>query len=317
MAAYFHEEDSGSFAAEPIPVGTLVNWAGAVVSFLLILGLAVWGYQLLMRDVTGVPVVRALEGPMRIAPADPGGEQAEYQGLSVTQVAVEGAEEAPAERVVLAPPPVALTEEDLPVAALIPDTPSTTPEEAEQAQAAPKSAIELALAEALGASIPTSSSGASEDEVETDLTVAEAARVRVIPASVAGVAESPRPPSRPARLERAVAVLAAAAPVPATSQAPVVADGIEVEADDVPPGTRLVQLGAFPSEEGARAAWSDLETEFGDYLDGKKRVVQEASAGGSTFYRLRAMGFEDLSDARRFCSVLVAENANCIPVIRR
>ena len=37
-----------------------------------------------------------------------------------------------------------------------------------------------------------------------------------------------------------------------------------------------------------------------------------ATSGGRTFYRLRAMGFEDLSDARRFCSALVAENAECM-----
>jgi hypothetical protein len=32
---------------------------------------------------------------------------------------------------------------------------------------------------------------------------------------------------------------------------------------------------------------------------------------------LRALGFEDLADARRFCSALVAEKAECIPVVTR
>ena len=52
-------------------------------------------------------------------------------------------------------------------------------------------------------------------------------------------------------------------------------------------------------------------------MEGKRRVIQEASRGGRTFYRLRAMGFEDLSDARRFCAVLLADNADCIPVTTR
>ena len=91
----------------------------------------------------------------------------------------------------------------------------------------------------------------------------------------------------------------------------------DIDPTTIPPGTRLVQLGAFPSVERAREAWDMLDARFTPYFDGKGRVVQEASAGGSTFYRLRVMGFEDLSDARRFCAVLVAENANCIPVIRR
>jgi hypothetical protein len=29
------------------------------------------------------------------------------------------------------------------------------------------------------------------------------------------------------------------------------------------------------------------------------------------------MGFTDLSDARRFCSAMVAERADCIPVVAR
>ncbi|HBS49363.1 MAG TPA: sporulation protein SsgA, partial [Rhodobacteraceae bacterium] len=33
--------------------------------------------------------------------------------------------------------------------------------------------------------------------------------------------------------------------------------------------------------------------------------------------RLRAMGFDDISDARRFCSALVAGGADCIPVTTR
>ena len=54
---------------------------------------------------------------------------------------------------------------------------------------------------------------------------------------------------------------------------------------------------------------------FGDYMVGKDRVIQEAETGGQPFYRLRAMGFTDLADARRFCAVLVADGTNCIPVV--
>ena len=60
-----------------------------------------------------------------------------------------------------------------------------------------------------------------------------------------------------------------------------------------------------------------MQHRFGDYLNGKDRIVQTAESGGRTFYRLRAHGFADLSDARRFCSALVAEGADCIPVVTR
>jgi hypothetical protein len=82
-------------------------------------------------------------------------------------------------------------------------------------------------------------------------------------------------------------------------------------------GTRLVQLGAFDSPEIAQAEWDRLLTRFPDYFVGRARVIQTASSGGATFYRLRAHGFEDLSASRRFCAALVARNAPCIPVTVR
>ena len=41
----------------------VVQGAGAAVSLALIAGRGWWGWQLLVRDVSGVPVVRALAGP--------------------------------------------------------------------------------------------------------------------------------------------------------------------------------------------------------------------------------------------------------------
>jgi hypothetical protein len=91
-------------------LGALVNWAGALMSVGLVVGMSVWAFQLLMRDVSGVPVIEALEGPMREPPADPGGTQAPHQGLAVNRIA-EGEEAQPVpDRLVLAPPPIELQE---------------------------------------------------------------------------------------------------------------------------------------------------------------------------------------------------------------
>ena len=49
--------------------------AGATLSLALLVGVGVWSYNLIARDVAGVPVVRAVQGEMRIRPADPGGEE--------------------------------------------------------------------------------------------------------------------------------------------------------------------------------------------------------------------------------------------------
>jgi hypothetical protein len=91
----------------------LTNLTGAALSLALLAGVGVWGTKMVMRDVSGVPVVRATEGPMREAPADPGGDAAANQGLAVNAVAAEGTAAAPADRLVLAPPPLELSLEDV------------------------------------------------------------------------------------------------------------------------------------------------------------------------------------------------------------
>ena len=88
-------------------------------------------------------------------------------------------------------------------------------------------------------------------------------------------------------------------------------------ASAVLPGTNLVQLGAYDSPDVARQEWARLEARFESFLLGKQRVIQSAQGGGRTFYRLRAVGFADISDARRFCAALTAEGAGCIPVVAR
>jgi hypothetical protein len=104
-------------------LGALVNWAGALMSLGLIVGMSVWAVQLLMRDVSGVPVIAAIEGPMREPPADPGGTQAPHQGLAVNRIA-EGEEAQPVpDRLVLAPPPIELQEVRFEPAAGGPDRP--------------------------------------------------------------------------------------------------------------------------------------------------------------------------------------------------
>ena len=82
-------------------------------------------------------------------------------------------------------------------------------------------------------------------------------------------------------------------------------------------GTNLVQIGAFPKAENAATEWTRLQGRFGDVMGGKARVIQAATSGGKTFYRLRAQGFSELGDARRFCAALVAEGTDCIPVVVR
>ncbi|MDJ0629227.1 MAG: SPOR domain-containing protein [Rhodobacter sp.] len=295
MADFYQGDGAEAEVGDPGLLGTLFNWIGALMSMALVAGLAVWGYQLAMRDVTGVPVVRALEGPMRIAPEDPGGERAAHQGLAVNSVAAEGAAERPADRLILAPKPLDLTDEDLP-------QPRLTAEVPEAAEPVPEALVAEAeaLAEALADGVTPLSAAVAPAKPQ----------IKVIPASVKGVKRSPLPVPRP------IGDLTAEAVAESVALA-IAAPAVEVDPDTLAPGTRLVQFGAFPSPEAAREAWAKLDAKYSDFLIDKNRVIQRAVSGGKTFYRLRVAGFEDINDARRFCSTFVADGQACIPVVTR
>ena len=299
-------------------MAALMNWLGAWISLALIAGLAFWGYQLMVRDVSGVPVVRALSGPMRVAPEDPGGLDAEHQGLAVNRIAAAGTAAAPADRLVLAPAPTSLNAEDQTAGEI-----AAASAEADSLVDVPDDllATDLAVAEAL-----TSFAEAGEPIVDDQaalitaaLQIAETGDAGVTPLAaipagqiapeIAGVARSPRPSARPAiqTLASVAAPTAAAAPGAVKT----------VDPTSIVAGTRLAQLGAFESPELAQAEWHNIATKFEDVMGDKAQVIQRAQSGGKSFYRLRVMGFQDISDARRFCSTLLAGKAACIPVITR
>lgn len=305
---------------------------GAVASIALVAGVGFWGYKLVMRDVSGVPVVRAAEGPMREQPANPGGSQADHQGLAVNAVAARGSAEAPADRLTLAPSAIELTEDDKPLpelaaeAAPVADVPAAPAEpEAPAALGAETGVSEEAVAsfqngdidalvaelareaEDVSAAVPASAAAPAIVQPEPLQPALAAATVSPALLNAPGVKVSLRPSARPARFS----------PAPAAAAPAARAGTVDVDPATLAAGTRLAQLGAYESPEVARAEWDRISARFPEYLETKQRVIQRAESGGRTFYRLRAMGFDGLSDARRFCSALVAGNADCIPVTTR
>ncbi len=307
--------DDGRRQGRPLGRRAL-NLAGGLVSLALLGGLAMWTWQLVVRDVSGVPVIVALEGPMRVAPKDPGGTNAAYQGLAVNEVAAIGPAAGPVDAVTLAPPPAALADEDL--------------APAERAPAPGEPAAADGIGDIMAGGSPDPVTPGAEDVAAADLappdedaalqalvdmlstssTLSATAvpAVAVVPAVALGgrgVARSPRPQGRP---QSATAV---------AYQVPIVAPAAEIDAAQIAPGTRLVQLGAYDTPEAARDAWRLIAGRADDYFSGKRRVVQQAEAGGTAFYRLRAEGFDDMADARQFCAALIARRTDCIPVEMR
>ncbi len=301
-APQYYAEDPGYAPVDPAPAQAAVQsspvyYLGALLSLGLVAAAGVWGYQLAMRDVNGIPVVRALETEGRIQPADPGGRQAAHQGLAVNEVQANGEATVLADQVILAPPPIDLLEGDQPVAAVIP---ASAP-----VQSAPRNSIEIAVANAV-----------SQVEGQTDVAANTDGR---IPASVPGISRSPVPGLRPTldlnSYNRQPVEVVAATDAAAVQLAAVAS--VDADPATIVPGTFLVQLGAFDSEDIARSQWDRISARYGDFFEGKQRVVQVSSRGGRDFYRLRASGFATMSDARQFCSEVIARSGNCIPVVVR
>ncbi len=166
------------------------------------------------------------------------------------------------------------------------------------------------------------------------VTIAPSEPVAVlVSAKASGLSQSSRPRQRPAG-QRPAALRNGPATVP--TEAPAQSEGTrvasietsvpapapvvssrDVDPSTVAPGTRVVQLGAFGSESVARSEWDRLEGRFRAYMVGKGRMIQKANSGGRDFWRLRVVGFDDSSDARRFCAELLAKDAACIPVTVR
>lgn len=288
---------SQSPVAAPVSVAGLAQGVGAVMSLVLLVSGGVWAWQMMQRDVSGVPVVRALEGPLRVTPEDPGGAQAAHQGLSVTELAEDGPSELPDE-IVLAPAPLDLDRElNTPAGD---QTPPATGEER---------LIEVGL--------PMADTVAPETSAPLGM---------VRPNRLA-VAQSPRPAPRGAQSAAPVPGASAPASGAETALAAAIANSVaadlsrdggrDVDPASIGPGTRLVQLGTFESPTEARSAWDGLAQRFDPLLDDRGRVIEAAHSGGSVFYRLRAHGFSDERDARRFCAALIDQNMDCIPVLIR
>ena len=269
-----------------------INIAGAVCSVSLVLGLGHWGYKLAVRDVTGVPVMRAVAGAMRIAPANPGGEQALNQGLTVNAIAAVGTSAKPADQITLAPMPVQLQAGDVPQVAAAPPVVAAAPVVADALAPAADSTVSIS-----GTTTP-------------DMTVADALAT-VVPSDPNAMRHSIRPQSRPVFAGAAMPTKAqtVAAQTPAAVN--------EIDPTTIALGTRLAQLGPFETPELARAKFAELQASFGDLMMGKDMVIQPATSGGRTFYRLRASGFDNEDDTRRFCAALQAQDTDCIPVAQR
>lgn len=228
----------------------LTHYLGALASVGLMVGLLAWGWQLVSRDVSGVPVIRAIEGEARTAPDDPGGELNNYSGLAVNNVAA-GVAAGRTQELAIAPSATGLSAEDVAMGALgatarEPSNPSDVPltfdgepitplsdrEAQAAAEAAALAAAELAAAEDAVSQAVISDAPALEGpvtEVVTDengapadqaiaLALAEAQAAQA--AGVLQVSQRPAPRPRTARVAATAPAASASASAPQAGAVP-------------------------------------------------------------------------------------------------
>jgi len=291
-------------------IKNVIYLGGAAVSLGLIAGAVYWAVTMTQRDVSKIPVVAARAEPMRIAPENPGGQAADHMDLTVSRVA---ATETPqsVESVVVSSMPPDLDDTDVPQAELI---------AAQESQASfteqEKTVLDMnALADAMTQGVeplsalpqPSAIPNIVQGNIDDALRLALSDQATTGPLVVDGLVQvSLRPKARPT-LQQATAI-AAAAPADAVSPTPT--------APKVVVGSALVQLGAFDTSQAAHDEWDQLAAALTAVIGDRKPVIEQANSGGRPFYRLRAAGFQDLADARRFCSA-VASKTDCIPVLAR
>jgi hypothetical protein len=304
------EGSDAALAGEVKQVNFKINmifyWTGAALSLFLLAGAIGWSYQLIVRDVNQIPIVRAQLGPLRVAPDNPGGLTAANQGLSVTQLAVN---EKPllSNEIYLAPAAEILNEENLALKVKEEYESNKVDGAFEIKEVNAENSINLeALNDQKEVDSRSNDVGVlskvafSQKKIEIENAVSLALSITNDPdKSLSWL----RPKIRPVGFYRNGNItedqIVSNEPMP-----------------KLPIGSAVVQLGAFDSKSLAESEWQRFEKILGSILIPKKMVVQKAESGGKIFYRLRASGFSDISDARQFCTA-ISDKVACIPVVTR
>jgi cell division protein FtsN len=274
------QEEEGSRLPLLIVIGLLVFAAFAGVVWLAY----TQGVQRGRQDAPRV--ITAEQGPVKVAPANPGGAQNPYSGLKIYQSPAPsdetGDDEAPAS------PQASSSPAGTSKAA----TPAISPS---LAAVNPPAHIEAPPAAAPPTPKPviTKSVPAKAAPPATAVTASNApAPTKAAPSMSVPVATKP-----PAKLA------AATAETPAPSApAPAVAGGAFV-----------LQIGSYKSQADAMTAWKAYQAKY-PLVGGYEPNVKQVDLGEKgTWYRLRVGSFADSAAAGDFCAKLKADGAACIP----
>ena len=283
---------------------------GAVISLNLILWAGYWTYNIISRDINGIPIVAAQPGPLRVAPDTPGGIEAENIELAVTKIASQELPPNP-KAVELAPSTEKLTPDDLTIFQAI------RQKKIIDRQAALNNQIHLGVIE------PNLSKEISLEPVNTVTNIANYSITENQSELVAAALALALKPSADNLIGNAVAQNKFKQIKPRPRPGSLLEVSVSTTETVIRPalasvetGLAVVQFGTFATETVAFEEWDRLSKNLSVILDGRPKYVERIKRNGNEIYRLRLGGFVNIDDASRFCSAVISQE-NCVPVIAK
>jgi hypothetical protein len=251
---------------------------GALLVLAMFAGLVWLAYsEGVARGRTETPVLAAAPGPARVAPAQPGGANVQYQGFKLYEQPAPPDDEADA-------------------------TPSSAPTQHTDKPELPPAPAPAAPAPVVAKPVPVAAPPVAAPTPKVALTPPPPLKksVQVQATAPAGTATAP-----PRQLP---GVAATTKPVPAPSAA---ASVVPPAAQTAAKGAYVLQIGAYKSQEDADAAWKAYKAKHAALLSGYGPDVQKADLGDKgVWYRLRVAGFSDQSVASALCDRLKADGGS-------
>jgi len=285
---------------------------GAIISLNLILWAGYWAYNLISRDINGIPIVAAQPGPLRVAPDVPGGIEAENIELAVTKIASQELPPNP-QAVELAPYTAKLSSDDITINQALKQKKLIDGPIGKRSQGRMQ-AVEAELSNEISL-VPIRTSIESTDysiaDNQSELVAAALALAlkphndqlnnNVILANIKSYKIKPMP--RPGSIKTN--------PTSLNSE-----NSILPILGSVETGLAVVQFGSFENKKLALTEWGRLSENLSVILDGRPKFVERIQRNGNEIYRLRLGGFVNIDDASRFCSAVISQE-NCVPIIAK
>ena len=272
----------------------IVNWAGALLSIIILITLIIWGFSLNVSDSAEIPVVKAKIKELRVVSEEPGGQIVNYQGLSVNNVQEQGSAQSAATRIILAPEPIELIEEDINISII----------ENSRVTNEPK--------------VSSLNNGDGENKKEIinvlDGIPTFSVVISVIPKirnlygthSLEKIIENNDVDLTPGTEDKIIENNA-------VDLTPGTKDKIKATNEvSLKSGTNLVQLGFYSTKQKAQKVWSDLMINNSSVFKNKKRIIQNVNIRGNNSYRLTVVGFSGLGESREFCVFLRDSLQTCL-----